>query len=351
MAAAAIVLVTAAGSITISRQSDRHADLSTVATDSPTPTPVATAAGAEIRVTSDDIHLGDDLVGSVGGVAKDGGRTYVLAGRADAEPVDQTETVVLASFGDDGVERWRTELEGGAPSGVVVADGDPWVSRDDGTVTRIDASDGRVLGHITLEGIGGLVGAFGSVWATAGATPPGPGRLVRIDPDLSTTTIELSDCGAGSTTCPNAPVAGAGGIWVPLQDAGVAVVDPDTNQVTLIPVDDIGHEVQQVAVDGEVAYVASGNRVTSIVDGRPRATISPEELWYLGPMDGCFGLLGPSGRFQVLRGDGPMVVEDRQISADRLTGPVFEVDGEVWMETGRSHSLRRVGLLGVSSGR
>ena len=114
--------------------------------------------------------------------------------------------------------------------------------------------------------------------------------------------------------------------------------------------DDIGHEVQQVAVHDEVAYAASGYRVTSIVDGRPRATIAPGEIWYLGPMSGVFGLLVPSGRFQVLGADDPMVIEDRRISLNRLTGPVFESDGEVWMQTGRTSDLRRIELMGVSDG-
>jgi len=349
MVAAGIVVVIGAASLALSNQrSDHHQDLSTVATVAPTQA-AGTSTREDIRVTPELIQLGDGLVGIEQSIAKEGGHTYVLAARAGDEPLGKTDISVLSAFDEDGVERWRSELDG-APSGLVVLDGDLWVSGGAGTVSRVDASDGRVLGEIRLGAIGGLVAAFGSVWVTTGATPPGPGRLVRIDPDLSTTSIELSSCSEGSTTCPNAPVAGAGLIWVPLQDDGLAMIDPRTSGVTIIPVDDIGHEVQQVAVHDEVAYAASGYRVTSIVDGRPRATIAPGEIWYLGPMSGVFGLLVPSGRFQVLGADDPMVIEDRRISLNRLTGPVFESDGEVWMQTGRTSDLRRIELMGVSDG-
>ena len=45
---------------------------------------------------------------------------------------------------------------------------------------------------------------------------------------------------------------GAGAIWVPMGDGGVAVIDPDTLAVAVIPVDAIGHRVEGVAFDGDV---------------------------------------------------------------------------------------------------
>jgi len=286
----------------------------------------------------------------------------VLPGQIDEVPEQgeydliQTETAVLAAFDDAGVELWRTELDG-KPTDVVVVDGDPWVAREDWTVSRINASDGRILDDVTIEDEDGhALGvsrrlefgpwAFGSVWV-APVEPSGPGglvrgRLIRIDPDLSTTSIEIPPVHHQGDSGLDAPEAGAGAIWVPLGEGGVAMIDPDTLEVTVIPVDDIGHEVLSVAFDGDVAYVATRYQVTSIVDGEVLDTVSPGEIWYLGPMDGAFGVLLEAGRFEVLRANDPMVVEHRQISLDGQTGPVAEIDGEAWMEIGRNYDLRRV---------
>ncbi len=135
--------------------------------------------------------------------------------------------------------------------------------------------------------------------------------------------------------------AGAGAIWVPMGDGGVAVIDPDTLAVTVIPVDAIGHRVEGVAFDGDVVYVASRNQVTSIVDGEVRATTSTGEIRYLGHVDGVFGVehRGAVHRPQGDRSDGG---RDRQISA---TGANREIDGEAWAETGRNYNLRRAELL------
>jgi hypothetical protein len=102
-----------------------------------------------------------------------------------------------------------------------------------------------------------------------------------------------------------------------------------------------------VAVDGDVAYVASLSQVTSIVDGQVRATVSPGQIQYLGPMDAVFGVQLPNRRFEVLRANDPMVVEHRQFSTDAIAS---EIDGEAWVETGRNYNLRRVELLHASAG-
>jgi len=264
--------------------------------------------------------------------------------------VNSTETAVLAAFDDSSQELWRTELDG-RPTDVAVADGDPWVVFEDGTVSRIDASDGRIVGSVTLASIGAppepMVGAFGSLWVHTddGASE----HIVRVDPDLSTTRIEIPSLPAECDNCPRNLTAGNGGIWIPRGDLGVAVINSDTNQLTIIPRDVIGHAVLQVAVDGDVAYVASGNQVTSIVDGEIVATHTPGDIWYLGPLDGEFGVLLFEGRFQVLQANDPMVVADRQISIEGQSGPVKEIAGEAWMEVDRNYDLRRVELLPIST--
>jgi hypothetical protein len=144
-------------------------------------------------------------------------------------------------------------------------------------------------------------------------------------------------------------VGGAGAIWVPLGDDGVAMVDADTNQVTVIPRDAIGHEAWDVAVDGDVAYVAGGGRVTSIADRQVLATVSTGEIEYLGRLDGVFGVLLGAERFQTLRANDPMVVEHRLVSPLDRYG-LAAIDGEAWIEAlgPGNWALRRLQLLPAS---
>ena len=280
------------------------------------------------------------------------GRTYVIAGRYETEDdlLRAPDEAVLAAFDDAGQELWRTELAG-SPIAVVAVAGDVWVRHDAGMsewLSRIDASNGQVVDQVTFGNLTEMVGAFGSIWVQTGESPFS-GQLIRVDPDLSTTTVELPDrvFSENADPWPDAAAVGPDAIWVPLGEAGVAVIDADTVEVTVIPADEIGHDVQKVGFDGDVVYVASLNQVTSIVDGQVRATVSPGQIQYLGPMDAVFGVQLPNRRFEVLRANDPMVVEHRQISTDAIAS---EIDGEAWVETGRNYNLRRVELLHASAG-
>lgn len=147
-----------------------------------------------------------------------------------------------------------------------------------------------------------------------------------------------------------AALNGAGAIWFPLGAGGVAMIDPDTNEMTVIPVDDLGHEAR-IAVDGDVVYVApgSGYRVPSIVDGEARTTVDTGTISYLGSIDGVFSVLDVAGQFRVLGANDPMVLEFRDVSTEGLGWPVREIDGEAWQGTGRpNHDLRRVAFLPAS---
>lgn len=353
MAAAAVVIIGAAG-IAINSRSARDEDLSVTGT--PTPT------GEEIGVTPDVIQLGDGLVALR--IMEEGGRLYVLAGhvQSEADLLGRPETAVLAAFDDGGRGLWRIELDA-SPSDVVVANGDPWVIHRDGTLTRLSSSDGRLLGQVLLSPghDGRAVGAFGAVWVQIGdVADPGPDgmRLERVAPDLSVTTIDLP-AGVASGDSPGGVTAGAGAVWVPLKQGGVAVIDPGTTKVTVLSVDDIGHEVIDVAFDGDVAYVTSGDRVSSVVDGAVVATVSTGAVRYLGPISGAFGVLlddgladalekgaGGTGQFLVLRPSDPMASTPMQVSIpEGARGGVFEIDGEAWWEIGRNYSLRRIELI------
>jgi hypothetical protein len=296
-----------------------------------------TLRGEEIGLTPDLIELGRGLVSK--GATRAGSNTYVLAGRVQSEQdiLFSPELGVLVAFDDAGGELWRTELVG-YPEEVVVAAGNLWVSHGAGSVSRIDSSDGQILDQLKI-GVGHhVVGAFESVWVEASE----PLGLVRVYPDLSTTNFELplfrGDCDGD---CPDGPTAGADAIWVPLKSHGVARIDPDTNQVTVIPVDAIGHEVVSVAVDGDVVFVASVDQVTAIVDGAVGATVSTGKIRYMGRVEGVFGVLETTGRFNVLKANDPMVVEVRETSSLGFSG-VAEIAGEAWAATGpyTSHQIR-----------
>lgn len=319
---------------------------------SPTPTVVAPdweqtpLQGEEISVTPDLIQLGGGLAAQ--SVTRSENITYVLAGRVQGQRdiLFDPEDGVLTAFDDAGGELWRTELDG-TPVEVVVAVGDLWVAHRIGTVSRIDSSDGRSVGQATIgEDLGyAMVGGFGSVWVDTW----NPVQLVRVYPDLTTAVVELPRFSRSCDgDCPTGPVVGAGAVWIPLRNRGVAAIDPDTNQVTVFPVDVIGHEVVSVAVDGDVVYVSSVDQVTSIVDGEVRATVSTGRIRYLGRVEGVFGALETTGRFDVLRATDPMVVEVRETSGLGLSG-VTEIDGDAWAATG-PHTHRRVEFLPVSEG-
>jgi hypothetical protein len=355
LAAVVVALIIGAGAYAIPHLIGSDAEV----TSPPTPVPSPSAPDG-IIVTPDVIRLGDGLIGE--GVTKEDGRLYVLAGhyKRATDRLRAPETAALVAFDDAGTELWRTELDR-RPDNLVVVDGDPWVTLgDQKTVVKIDGSDGRILGDGRLRG--DPLWAFGSLWVTTirpVANGNGPGRMVRMDPDDLRTTAVVDvplfqgDCHTGGVEpaddegwCPGRATVGADAIWMPLKDRGVARIDPDTNEVTVIGVDEIGHEVLQVAVDGGVVYVASFDQVSSIVDGKVVATVSTGPIGYLGPVDGAFGMVDPATRrLQVLRANDPMVVESRQISVAGHPGGTFEMDGEAWEFFGENYSARRIKLL------
>ncbi len=332
--------------------------ISPTTTVPPAPQQITVPPGEQITVTNDLVEFGDGLVGLIGNMARADGRTYVIAGRYEAEEdlLSAPEEAVLAAFDDRGSELWRIELDG-TPIRVVVVDDDLWVRSyaEQGNLTRIDSSTGRVLGRLTIDHMVDIAGGFGSLWVQTDARIFGEGsqrQIVRVDSDLSTTSIEIppsrgvDEC----DPCADGPVAGTDAMWIPLEDLGVGRIDAATIEFTVISGEDIGHDVLTVAVDGEVTYVASASQVTSIVDGRVVATASVGRILYLGRVEGIVGAHLPDGQFAVLGPDDPMVVERRQLSVDGPASEIgigTEIDGEAWTETGRNYHLRRIQLVGT----
>jgi hypothetical protein len=318
--------------------------------------------GKEFTVTADRVEFGEGLVG--GGLARADGRTYVLAGRYETEEdlLFIPEDAVVAAFDGAGTELWRTELDG-SPSNtttarqIVAVAGDVWVWQPNGGLCRIDGSDGRIVGQIDVENFDSMIGAFDSLWVltriidTDDSEDRHPVELIRVDPDLSTTAIELvpDDMGVPGEG-PRVAAVGPGGIWVPMGLVGVAVIDPETLEVTVTSGAEIGHDVERVAVDGDVVYVASSDRVSAVVDGEVAGSTPIGELGlaYLGHVDGVFGMatFDAPARLAVLVATDPMLAEPRRAS-DSLAGAI-DVAGEAWARTltnrRNDFDLRRVQL-------
>lgn len=301
-------------------------------------------AGDDITVTPDLVDFGDRLVGSTGAVARAGGRTYVLAGRyvTESDRFSPPETAILAAFDDVGAELWRTELDG-HPQLLEAVAGDVWVMRIDMSLVRIDSSTGDVLDETTIGEAFAMTSASGSVWIATFAQAEHTLQLVRVGPDLSVATADLPSFGTGALPV-SGPTEGAGAVWVPLAAGGLARIDPETMETTVISAEELGHEALHLAFDGPVAYVASSSQVTSIVDGKVRATASVAEISFIGRIDDSFGVLGPNGRFVVLVGDDPMMGEERQVSTGAPSGPLGDINGEPWFTRYEDNDLQRLQL-------
>ena len=87
-----------------------------------------------------------------------------------------------------------------------------------GYLDRIDPARNRVAARIKLPSATGVVGAFGSVWAT------GSDGVVRVDPASNTVVARVALAGAAWTA------ASSDAVWI-TSPAGLTRIDPATNQI------------------------------------------------------------------------------------------------------------------------
>jgi len=109
---------------------------------------------------------------------------------------------------------------GGTPYDATFAYGAAWATAygaDD--LVRIDPATNRVTARIPLDKATGVVGAFGSVWAT------GADGVIRVDPATNAVVARIALPMAGWTA------AGQGTVWV-TTPTGLSRIDPGTNSVT-----------------------------------------------------------------------------------------------------------------------
>jgi streptogramin lyase len=113
-----------------------------------------------------------------------------IAVKVDAQPYDATFAYGAA---------WATAFTGGQ-------------------LDRIDPATNRVVKRFPLPSATGVVGAFGSVWAT------GSDGVIRVDPASNTVVATIPVAGAAWTA------ASADAVWITSPN-GLVRIDPATNQV------------------------------------------------------------------------------------------------------------------------
>ena len=181
---------------------------------------------------------------------------------------------------------------GGTPYDATFAYGSAWATAygaDD--LVRIDPATNRVTARIPLDKATGVVGAFGSVWAT------GTEGVIRVDPKSGAVLARVSLPMAGWTA------AGNDAVWV-TTPMGLSRIDPTTNAITA-----------SVTIPGPLGDPA-------VVAGKvwaPRIR---------------------AGRVAVVDPDSNAVVETVKVGAGPFV--VTEIRGEAWIPSWRGRDIWRV---------
>jgi hypothetical protein len=181
---------------------------------------------------------------------------------------------------------------GAAPYDATFAYGAPWATvHGGGQLVRVNPATNRIVARLPLDQATGVVGAFGSVWAT------GADGVIRVDPATNAVVARISLPMAGWTA------AGKDAVWV-TTPTGLSRIDPATNTVTA-----------SVAIPGPVGDPA-------VVAGKvwvPRIR---------------------AGRVAIVDPDSNGVVETVKVG----TGPfvVTEIGGEAWVPSWRGRDVWRV---------
>jgi hypothetical protein len=181
---------------------------------------------------------------------------------------------------------------GGTPYDATFAYGAAWATAygaDD--LVRIDPATNRVTARIPLDKATGVVGAFGSVWAT------GAEGVIRVDPRSGAVLARIPVPMAGWTA------AGEDAVWV-TTPTGLSRIDPGTNAVTA-----------SVAIPGPIGDPA-------VVAGK---------VWAPRIRAGRVAVVDPASN---------AVVETVKVGAGPFV--VTEIGGEAWVPSWRGRDVWRV---------
>lgn len=139
------------------------------------------------------------------------------------------------------------------PYDATFADGAAWATAfTGGYLDRIDPARNRVVKRFKLPSATGVVGAFGSIWAT------GSDGVVRVDPATNSVVATIALPAAAWTA------ASSDAVWI-TSPAGLSRIDPKTNQIVATvkltaPLGD------PAVVAGEVWVPEIGQNAVAIVD-------------------------------------------------------------------------------------
>ncbi len=168
-----------------------------------------------------------------------------------ADPVEANSVIALNTSGS-GPRRVQV---GAHPVAVAATDGSLWVANmDDDSVTRVDATTGRVLRSIPLGGVPTALTATGdAVWVSDET-----GRIMRIDPeyDRAVTVQQLAAGSMASRGVSWPMLAGFGSVWVADPDGYVARLDDETGRQTASV--EVGDDPTSIATGAGSVWVTNG---------------------------------------------------------------------------------------------
>jgi len=181
------------------------------------------------------------------------------------------------------------------PYDATFAYGAAWVTAYmTGELERIDPARNRVVKRWKLPQATGVVGAFGSIWAT------GPGGVIRVDPVTNAVVGTIHVEGGAAWTA-----ASADAVWA-TSPAGLVRLDPETNAV-----------VATIALPG-APYLGD----PAVLDGM---------VWVPQIRKNSIAVVDPASNTvvqTVKAGAGPFVVT--------------AIDGEAWVPSWKGHDIWRI---------
>lgn len=309
--------------------------------------------------------------------ASDGDQWWILVTREPPElgappPSEAALIGVNARTGDISAE----VVLSGSPFVVAADDAAVWVAHwGTGAVTRVDPTTGVIIATVQLElpfdlGTGPDRRLFipndiqighNSVWVSTAR-----GALARID----TVTNAVVDVIELTPLHPSRLAVGPADVWVAEDVHGLTRVDVGTHTVSTLPLADLGHAAQQVAVINGHVYVA-GNRLGRDPDGSFRreaggatfgdevavSRVDPdtlevlgsatfdEPIVFLGWVNALFGVVDATGTFWRLH-PLPRLVGEASLTNWADANHLVQVGREAWMINDRGARLLRLNEVG-----
>jgi hypothetical protein len=181
------------------------------------------------------------------------------------------------------------------PYDATFAYGAAWTTTNvTGDLERIDPARNRVVKRWKVSGANGVVGAFGSIWAT------GIDGVIRVDPATNTVVARIPvEAGAVWTA------ASADAVWV-TTTAGLARIDPQSNSVVAtIPLPQAPFVGDPAVVGGLVWVPLIRRNAIAVVDPVSKTVVQTVHV-----------------------GAGPFVVT--------------EIHGEAWVPSWKGHDIWRI---------